>query len=140
MMHKELPKHIYDRISELCEKANNALESSLPQHAEAPLLEALQLLPNQQNRWEAYTWICASLGETYFLGTRYEEAKKAFFDAMNGPDGNTNPFILLRLGQTLFELGDMRSAQEYLARAHMLEGDELFVHEPVKYLTFLKGE
>lgn len=39
---------------------------------------------------------------------------------MNGPDGQFNPFILLRLGQVLFELGDMRSAQEYLARAHML--------------------
>ncbi|MBR0565976.1 hypothetical protein J5J83_07595 [Azoarcus sp. L1K30] len=136
----ELPDDLYVRIRKLCEQANDALESDSPQHAEAPLLEALRLLPKQQDRWEAYTWICASLGEMYFLSKRYQEAKEALFDAMNGPDGNTNPFIFLRLGQVLFELGDMRGAQEYLARAHMLEGDELFVREDTKYLEFLKGK
>jgi hypothetical protein len=35
-----------------------------------------------------------------------EDAEAARFDALNGPDGKTNPFILLRLGQTLVDLSD----------------------------------
>jgi TolA-binding protein len=131
---------IFGRIIALSEQANEALESNAPGDAEAPLCEGLRLLPEPQRQWEAYTWLNGSLGETYFRTKRFREAKDVLFDAMNGPDGQVNPFILLRLGQVLLELGETAMAKEYLARAYMLEGDELLEAEDAKYITFLKKQ
>ena len=62
------------------------------------------------------------------------------FDALNCPDGAANPFVLLRLGEALFELGDKDSAREYLLRAYMLAGDDLFADGlDSRYLEFLRA-
>jgi hypothetical protein len=68
----------------------------------------------------------------------FVRAKEAFFDALNCPDGTANPFVLIRLGEVLFELGDMEGAKEYLLRAFMMEGSEIFEAEDPKYLEFLQ--
>jgi hypothetical protein len=49
-----------------------------------------------------------------------------------------NPFLRLRQGQTLFELGDEGRALEELAAAYMLEGSEIFAGEDPKYFAFVK--
>jgi tetratricopeptide (TPR) repeat protein len=135
----QLPDHIHEQIVALSEKANAALDSDEPQSAIEPLQQALDLLPPTQSDWEAWTWLNATLGDAYVEMKECKLAKISLYDAMSGPDGMTNPFILLRLGQCLFELGDTAKAREMLAHAHMLEGDELFAEEPHKYLAFLKS-
>jgi hypothetical protein len=51
---------------------------------------------------------------------------------------NTSPFVYLRIGESLFEMGDLITATEYLLRAFMLEGYEIFEEEPKKYLNLIK--
>lgn len=139
-MNKELDDITCDRISALSEQANDLLNDNDAQNAIDPLLEALGLLPDPKHQWEAYTWINGSLGDAYFSMRDYAKAKESLFDALNGPDGSTNPFILLRLGECLYEMGDKDAASEYLSRAYMLEGEELFEDEDSKYLVHLKGK
>lgn len=57
---------------------------------------------------------------------------------MNCPDGISNSFILLRQGEIMYELNEKVRAVEFLLRAYMLEGKEIFDGEDNKYLKFLK--
>ncbi len=68
-----------------------------------------------------------ALGDTYFLNREYEKAKSNLYNARNCPDGISNPFILLRLRESLFECGELDKAREYLIRAYILEGYKLFL-------------
>ncbi|GGA28702.1 hypothetical protein GCM10011384_17680 [Psychrobacillus lasiicapitis] len=62
------------------------------------------------------------------------------FNAINCPDGIENPFIMLRLGETLYELGDVNKAKDYLLRAYILEGYSIFENEEEKYFDVIKSE
>ena len=59
-------------------------------------------------------------------------------------DGYGNPFIMLRLGECCLEIGDEKNAVEYLLRAYMMEGKEIFEPDEdgeddgQKYFDFLK--
>ena len=44
-----------------------------------------------------------SIRRYLFLNREYEKAKSNLYNARNCPDGISNPFILLRLGESLFE-------------------------------------
>ena len=134
----ELPDELHQRIVALSDRANAAIDNGKPQEAIDALNEALDLLPPPQHDWDAWTWLNATLGDAYFALADYKNARIALFDALSGPDGNTNPFIMLRLGESLFELGEMAQARRWLAQARMLEGDALFAQEPVHYLRFLR--
>ena len=46
-----------------------------------------------------------------------------------------NPFIHLRLGQCLYELGEVEVASDHLEQAYMNGGGKLFQNETPKYLV-----
>ena len=48
-----------------------------------------------------------SIRRYLFLNREYEKAKSNLYNARNCPDGISNPFILLRLGESLFEAGSL---------------------------------
>ena len=54
-------------------------------------------------------------------------------------EGYNNPFVLLRLGQSAYEIGNKEQALEYLLRTYMLEGKEIFEEDEKKYFEFLKS-
>lgn len=69
------------------------------------------------------------------------------FDAARGNlsgEGYSNPFIMLRLGECCLEIGDEKNAMEYLLRAYMMEGREIFEPDEngeddgQKYFDFLR--
>ncbi|MEA9822347.1 hypothetical protein VDF98_03760 [Xanthomonas campestris pv. raphani] len=136
----ELPDDIYEKVMALSELANDALENGRPEAAVAPLQQALDLLPAPQHDWGAWTWLNGSLGEAYFDLADFKMARISFLDAMSGPDGIANPYLLLRTGQSLFELGERVQSRHMLTQAHMLEGAELFSEEDPKYLAFLLSD
>ncbi len=57
--------------------------------------------------------------------------------ALECPDAEDSPPILLRLGQSEFELDNKEAAAELLLRAYEAEGEELFDEEDEKYLEYL---
>jgi len=50
--------------------------------------------------------------------------------------GFGNPFVYLRRGQVLFELGDEKEASNELMRALLLGGEDVFSSEPLDYWVF----
>jgi hypothetical protein len=135
----DLPATLADEIDKFSEQGNVLLDD---QHdwrgAVAQWRQGLALLPEPKSQWEAWTWLNASIGDAFRSGNALEDAKAALFDALNGPDGEANPFILVRLGQTLVDLGDTEGGVEYLLRAYMIDGDEVFESDGARYLQMLR--
>lgn len=135
---EELPTDIYEQVEALSEAGNELADADDFDGAIARFTEALQLLPPPAQHWEASTWLYASIGDMYYFKGDYQAAANNFFDALNGPDAQANGFVNLRLGESLFELNQQEQSLEYLLRAYMLEGEEIFAEEDARYFDFLK--
>ena len=101
---------------------------------------AWALLPGTKTSWEAATWLLAAIGDAHFLAGRFDKAANVLMSALvaDAPGAVGNPFIHLRLGQSLFELGNSdRRAMDELARAYMGAGRKIFAEEDPKYLAAL---
>ncbi len=136
----ELNNEIYSKILELCSNGDKMVEKGEFDKAIQDYKRALDLVPPPKNTWDTSTWIYTALGDTYFLKSDYKEAIEYFYNAMNCPDGLNNPFILLRLGQSLYNVDEKTKAKEYLLRAYMLEGLEIFQEEDDKYLQLILND
>jgi tetratricopeptide (TPR) repeat protein len=136
----ELESKVYDKIQELCSCGDNLVTEALYDEAILKYQEALSFVPDNKNEWEASTWIYAALGDTCFLKRDFDKAKNYMYDALNCPGGVGNPFISLRLGECLAELGETDKSKSYLLRAYMLEGDAIFQGEDEKYFEMIKAE
>lgn len=99
--------------------------------------QALAIVASPKNEQEASLWLYASIGDMYFLKEDYESSAENFHNALNCPDGLTNGFVHLRLGEDLFELEQKDESLDHLLRAYMLEGKEIFDGEDGKYFEFL---
>lgn len=135
----DLPAQLADEVEKFSERGNALLDEQNDwRGAVAQWRQALALLPEPKSQWEAWTWLNASIGDANRQGLALEDAKAALLDALGGPEGNENPFILLRLGQTLVDLGDTNCGVEYLLRAYMLDGNEVFASDGAHYLQMLR--
>ncbi|MCU1136655.1 tetratricopeptide repeat protein [Stenotrophomonas maltophilia] len=138
----ELPDEIYEQVTDLSEQGNVLMDANDHAGATRCWLQALEALPAPAKDWEAYTWLCASLGDASFLSGDVVAALEYFMDALNGPDGHANPFILYRAGQCNELLGQRDRALEYLLRAYALDGEDIFDadDEGWKYLALLRQQ
>lgn len=134
----DLDEELYQKVTVLSEDGNNHFDKEEWEQAIKLFYEALGLLPKPVTQWEAALWLNASIGDAFFQEGSYAAAKEALLDALNCPDGHNNPFVQLRLGETLYELDDTEGAKEHLLRSYMLEGIEVFEDEDAKYLSFLE--
>ncbi len=99
---------------------------------------AWELLPDRKEDHDMSTWITAAIGEAYFLLQDFKNSAEWFRRGMLCSDGFANPFILLKYGVSEYELGDMHTANEYLLRAYMLEGEAIFANEDGKFFDLVK--
>ncbi|HEL3863454.1 MULTISPECIES: tetratricopeptide repeat protein [Stenotrophomonas] len=138
----ELPDEIYQRVTDLSEQGNVRMDAHDHAGAMRCWLQALGMLPAPAKDWEAYTWLCASLGDASLLSGDVPVGLKYFMDALNGPDGHINPFILYRIGQCNELLGKRDQALEYLLRAYALDGEDIFDADDdgSKYLALLRQQ
>jgi tetratricopeptide (TPR) repeat protein len=136
----EMDEELYEKIQALCAEGEALLDEDDTEGAKNKYRAALDLVPSPKTEWEAATWIYTAMGDTCFLLEEYKQAQDHFFDAYNCPGGIENPFIALRLGECLFETGNKEKATEYLLRAYMLEGDEIFEEEDEKYFALIKDK
>jgi len=134
----ELPTEIHEKVELLSKQGNALAEHAKYTEAAQKFIDALNLLPEPIENWEACTWLLVAIGDVNYLQGAYEHAKKAFSDAMHCPNAIGNPFIHMRLGQSQFELGNTERAADELARAYMGAGKEIFEDDDPKYFNFLK--
>jgi tetratricopeptide (TPR) repeat protein len=136
-VNRELPDDVHESIKRFCAEGDSLAEAARYREAVARYDQALALLPTPHQDWEAATWIYAALGDTHFLAGDFERARQALTTVMLCPNALDNPFLWLRRGQVYFELGDMTQAQDSLASAFMLAGQEIFATEDPKYGAFI---
>ncbi len=129
---------LYKQIDELSEKGNKEADENNFDEAIQFFSQAYELLPHPKQEWEASTWLLSSIGDMYYQKKDYIASKKYFYDAMNCPDAIYNPFINLRLGESLFELSEFDKSKEYLLRAFMMVRESIFENEDEKYMNLIK--
>lgn len=134
----ELKDEVYDKIVMLSNEGDDLFANGQHKEAVKKYHMALDLIPNPKSNWEATTWLYAAIGDVAFDEGDWQGAKQNFTNAMNAPEGHVNPFILLRLGQCWYELGELDRASEYLLRAYLLEGDVIFEDEDDKYFHHIE--
>ncbi|MCB1326642.1 MAG: hypothetical protein H7A21_04225 [Spirochaetales bacterium] len=134
----ELPAEAHAEIVSLCNAGDECLERDDFAGGLAFFDRALRLVPEPKDHWEASTWIFAARGDAHFLQGNHGEAAISLRAAMKCPGGPGNPFVSLRLGQSLLETGEAAEAQEYLLRAFMAEGESIFADADPKYIGAIR--
>lgn len=132
------PADLDAQIERLGAAGSDAIEEDDWRGAVESWIEALTIIPAPRSDWSASTWLYTSIGDAYYEGDQLDEALTAFNEALKCPDASGSPFLWLRLGQTLVDLGHEEPGTRALLAAYMLEGEDIF-EEDQKYLTFLSG-
>lgn len=138
--HEGLPDEVIDAIEELSENGSHHFDEGDYGEAIAVWQQALSLIPHPRHVYAESQWLETSIGDAYFMLGEHKAALACFQNATANIDENAygNPFIMLRLGQTLLENQQPEEATEYLLSAYMLEGAEIFEEDDKKYLEFLE--
>ncbi len=135
----ELDDVVYSQIISLSQQGDELVNVGDKLGALQKYHAAWTLLPEPKEDWDAATWLLSAIGDAHFLSGDYKNAVAAFGNAVHCPNGVGNPFIHLRLGQSYFEMGDMRRAGDELTRAYMGGGKELLEKVEARYLDYLKS-
>ena len=137
----ELPDQIYAAIERLSAEGNDFAELGRFKQALVCYEEAWAQLPEPKTSWNAGLWLLASMGDMQFKLGRFPDARANLMDAVKYFDeARGNPFVQLRLGQTMLELGEEAEAANWLAGAYLSEGLSLFQDDDPKYVSFIKGK
>lgn len=134
----ELDDAIHDEIKRFCAAGDQLANQKKYEEAVGEYNKAWELVPEPKSEWDASTWILAAVGDACFLSGYFASALEALEYAMHCPNAIGNPFLHLRLGQVLFEKGQLDRAADELMRAYMGAGDEIFLQEDPKYIDFLR--
>lgn len=142
----ELTPEMEARLDELAQKGNQLEEQGRYEEAVQAWKEGLDLIPEPQQFYSQTVWFQAAVGDIYFRKGMYVQAHECFDKARGNISGAGygNPFVMLRLGECCLEIGDEKNAMEYLLRAYMFEGKEIFEPDENgeddgrKYFEFLR--
>lgn len=134
------------KLDEWAERGNQFEEEERYDEAIQAWEEGLRLIPEPQQFYGETIWFLAAIGDVYFHRRQYSKAHECFDKARGNlsGEGYGNPFIMLRLGECCLETGDEKNATEYLLRAYIMEGKEIFAPDEdgeddgQKYFDFLK--
>ena len=126
-------------MDELAEKGNELFDDGAFVQAIEVWQKALDALPQPLTAQSEAVWFQTSVADAWFQLEEYGKAYPYLADAKSNLSGAgyTNPFVMLRLGQCAYELGKQEAA-EYLMRAYMLAGEEIFEDENEKYFNLIR--
>ena len=122
----ELPSETTARIRALCAEAYRSYDKSDYRKALRLFYQGWVLLPKLQTRYAEAGWVLTGIRDSYYRLKLYIPGSEALRSADHCPHTHGNPFIRLRLGQCLYQLGERASARTYLLQAHRLGGQDLF--------------
>ena len=142
----EITLEIKSKLDELAEKGNHFEDKEQYEEAVQVWKEGLDLIPEPQQLYSETVWFLVAIGDVHFKREMYPQAHECFDKARGNlsGEGYGNPFVMLRLGECCLEIGDEKNAAEYLLRAYMMEGKEIFEPDEngeddgQKYFDFLR--
>jgi len=135
----ELDEELSDQIQELCDLGIDLADGGRFDKAREAYDMAWDLLPEPKTEWEEAFWILGNMGDAYFAQRDYAAGRDVLERAMQCRDAMGESFLHLRLGQCLFELGDLERARKELTLALENEAETIFIDEDPKYLSLVMG-
>lgn len=96
-------------------------------------------LPDPKEDQDPAVRVLAAVADCRFFLGDWEGCRDAIQDAFECGADVASPFLRLRLGQSLLELGDEAEAANWLVLPYLGEGDALFDGEDPKYIEFVRG-
>jgi hypothetical protein len=96
-------------------------------------------LPEPREEQEPAGRILAAIADCHFHLGQWEQCRQAVQHAFRCGEDLSNPFLRLRLGQSLYELGDEHEAANWLVPVYLQEGRQPFEGDDLKYLEFFRG-
>jgi hypothetical protein len=88
--------------------------------------KALNLARTQKESGAEF-WLLTVIGDIHFQLKEFAPCRASLMAAVVGfEDGRNNPFVRMRLGQCMYELGEMK--------------EQLFRDEDPKYVSFIKSQ
>jgi tetratricopeptide (TPR) repeat protein len=126
------------KLRQLCQQGYQQLDAGNSKQAIRLFYCAWTLLPKPQTQWQEAGWVLTALGDAYFKKADYKNGEQALLSALHCPKALGNPIIHLRLGQCLYEMGDLPKALEQFQQVVQYGGTALFSTEENKYLQHLK--
>jgi tetratricopeptide (TPR) repeat protein len=134
----ELDPTLYERLLAMNATAERHLARGECKTAARIYLEALDLLPKPIEQWETATWLSGRAANALFMDRQYRAALQELERTMHLPGASENPFLRLRRGQSLYEVGDLEAAKQDLLMAYQLAGETIFESGHPKYFAFTK--
>lgn len=110
----------------LIDKADKLWDKGKYEEAEELYLQGLEKIDDLEGDdvEDYYRNAYGGLGDCCFRRKEYENAKNYFMDAYNYD--YSNPYINMRIGECYVFLDDEEKAKEYLLRAYMMAGEDVF--------------
>ncbi len=124
----ELSDDVYEAISDMSEQGNQFAEDGNHAAAADVWQLALTLLPEPAHSWEAWIWLQASIADVRYQMQDYAATLAALDQALRHEDAAGSPFVHYLQGKARHRLGDA-GAVESLARAHAIDGDDIFTSD-----------
>lgn len=131
-----------DKVSEaerLFDEGEELIDAGRDADALNRFQAAWDALPEPKGEQEHAGPILAALVDTQFFLGDWEGCRRAVQQAFHHGESPDNTFLRLRLGQSLYELGDEQGAADWLVPVYLAEGREPFEDEDPKYLEFFRG-
>jgi hypothetical protein len=100
---------------------------------------AWEVLPVPREGHDPAIRILAAIADSHFRLGEWEECRKAVKHAFRGGADMANSFLRLRMGQSLYELGEQEEAANWLVPVYLNEGRDPFQEEDPKYLEFFRS-
>ena len=135
---KALPAATRRRIEALAERGARLEKENKLADAWAVYGEAFGLIPEPRINWGATPWVLTVAADVAFRAGQFARALGMLNDAVNCTAPDVNPFVNLRMGECLYELGDRKRAAHHLTLAYMAEGRDVFADEDPKYFKLLE--
>lgn len=128
-----------DEAERLFAEAESFADEEADDEALALFRAAWDALPEPRGEQEPAVRILTAIADSHFHLGEWDACRDAIQHAFRCGADAGNPFLRLRLGQALFELGDVREAENWLVPAYLSEGRSLFEGEDPKYLASFRG-
>jgi hypothetical protein len=129
-----------DKAEQLFAEGEALADSEKDADALAQFRAAWDALPEPRDEQDPAIHILAAIADSHFHLAEWEECRRAVQHAFRCGADLDNPFLRLRLGQSLYELGDKREAANWLVPVYLAEGRGPFEGEDPKYLEFFRGQ
>jgi hypothetical protein len=127
---------ILDDAERLFAEGEKLADAEEDAEALARFRAAWNVLPEPKDEQELAGRILAAIADSHFHLGEWEECWRAVQHAFRCGEDINNRFLRLRLGQSLYELGDEQEAANWLVPVYIQEGREPFESDDPKYLEF----